>query len=138
MLFESDLEDIERIKSDLLETLGSHLNNIVRGAQNKARVDTGFMRDNIRMLGVQDLGDSIVGTIESPVSYSSYQEFGTEQMKGTPFAGTYIRGDHDKKGYAFIRPALDKEFEGLVLDIIRDIQGQGELEIEVVEDLPWL
>lgn len=50
-----------------------------------ARVDTGFMQDNINVKVLESNRDRVVGEIRSEAEYSSYNEFGTYKMSAKPF-----------------------------------------------------
>ncbi len=50
-----------------------------------ARVDTGYMRNNIIADPVKKNKNSVVGTYTSRADYSSYNEYGTYKMSAQPF-----------------------------------------------------
>ncbi|MFB9770096.1 HK97-gp10 family putative phage morphogenesis protein [Lactiplantibacillus modestisalitolerans] len=50
-----------------------------------ARVDTGFMQNNINTKVLESNQDRVVGEIRSEAEYSSYNEFGTYKMSAKPF-----------------------------------------------------
>ena len=87
---------LDAIRSKLDTEVGRVLRetaeNIVNNAQSKARVDTGFMRDHIRVSRSSDTE----AEVESAAGYSGFQEYGTRYMSAHPFFEPAIREEIQK------------------------------------------
>jgi HK97 gp10 family phage protein len=71
-------EIIEKVIPEELKNAG---NLLVQKAQGKARVDTGYMRDNIKITETTPTSVTVV----SEADYSIYNEEGTSRMSAQPF-----------------------------------------------------
>lgn len=69
------------VTKDASETLDEAAKLLISKARPRARVDTGFMRDNIEV--TEKTVDSI--TVTSQAEYSIYNEEGTSRMSAQPF-----------------------------------------------------
>ena len=70
-------------------------------AKSRAPVDTGLLRNSINASPTGPLE----WTVESPVSYSVYQEFGTRKMPAHPYMLPAVE---------FVKPSLESAFRRLV------------------------
>ena len=54
-------------------------------SKRNARVDTGYMRNNIDIDYIQASGSTVTGRYVARAEYSSYNEYGTYKMSAKPF-----------------------------------------------------
>ena len=54
-------------------------------SKHNARVDTGYMRNNIDIDYIKALGSTVTGRYVARADYSSYNEYGTYKMSAKPF-----------------------------------------------------
>ena len=54
-------------------------------SKRNARVDTGYMRNNIDIDYIKSLGSTVSGRYVARADYSSYNEYGTYKMSAKPF-----------------------------------------------------
>lgn len=54
-------------------------------SKRNARVDTGYMRNNIDIDYIKDSGSTVIGRYVARAEYSSYNEYGTYKMSAKPF-----------------------------------------------------
>lgn len=54
-------------------------------SKRNARVDTGYMRDNIDIDYIKASGSTVTGRYVARAEYSSYNEYGTYKMSAKPF-----------------------------------------------------
>lgn len=54
-------------------------------SKRNARVDTGYMRNNIDIDYIKSSGSTVIGRYVARADYSSYNEYGTYKMSAKPF-----------------------------------------------------
>ena len=57
-------------------------------SKRNARVDTGYMRNNIDIDYIKSSGSTVIGRYVARADYSSYNEYGTYKMSARPFMRT--------------------------------------------------
>jgi len=63
-------------------------------SKRNARVDTGYMRNNIDIDYIKSSGSKITGRYVARAEYSSYNEYGTYKMSAKPFIRVGVADAH--------------------------------------------
>lgn len=68
-----------------VEAMKTSLSRAVEKSKGLARVDTGYMRNNIQQDEVKEEHGVVTGKYVARADYSSYNEYGTYKMSAQPF-----------------------------------------------------
>ena len=63
-------------------------------SKRNARVDTGYMRNNIDIDYIKASGSTVIGRYVARAEYSSYNEYGTYKMSAKPFIRVGVAEAH--------------------------------------------
>lgn len=103
------------IRPGVVQSVQASADLIRDGAQQRAPVDTGALRDSIQS-SVDDGGKTVIGHVTVGVPYASYVEYGTGKL-GDP-AVPHNENWPGMRPQPYLRPSFE-EARGAVLDLFR-------------------